>query len=91
MKKSMGSDLRTQLSSRYSRISTPLRMQGMHMKAPERSYGIIRWDTGNYQVVGQFGVDIMRDHAEVYHGMLIATDLTEEEAEALLKLLPQDE
>lgn len=60
------------------------------MKDPDRSYGIVKWEGGGYQVLGRFGLDIMRDHAEFFHGVLIATDLTEEEADTLFKLLPQD-
>lgn len=61
------------------------------MEKPERNHGIIRWAGGGYQIVGALSLATLRDNPNVFTGTLVATDLTEEEAEALFKLLPQDE
>lgn len=62
----------------------------MHMENPDRSYGIVRWSSGSYQVVGSLALGVLRDNPATFTCSLIAADLTEEEADALLKLLPQD-
>lgn len=61
------------------------------MEKPERNHGIIRWDSGGYQIVGKLSIESFKGNPNSFHCSLVAVDLTEEEAEALFKLLPQDE
>lgn len=60
------------------------------MGKPERNYGIVCWSSGSYQVIGSLALDVLRDNPNTFTCSLVAVDLTEEEAEALLKLLPHD-
>ena len=60
------------------------------MESPERNYAIVRWNGGGYQVVGRLGLEVLRDNPNSFTYSLVADNLTEEEAEALFKLLPQD-
>jgi hypothetical protein len=61
------------------------------MGNPERNYGIIRWAGGGYQIVGKLSVEVFNENPNSFYCSLIAINLTQEEAEALFKLLPQDE
>ncbi len=61
------------------------------MESPERNYGIIRWASGGYQIVGAISVEVFKENPNSFHCSLVAIDLTQEEAEALFKLLPRDE
>jgi allophanate hydrolase subunit 1 len=61
------------------------------MESPERNYGIIRWASGGYQIVGKLSLEVFKANPKAFFCTLVAGDLTQEEADALFKLLPQDE
>lgn len=61
------------------------------MENQDRNYGIVRWSSGSYQVIGSLALDVLRDNPDTFTCSLVAVYLTEEEADALLKLLPHDE
>lgn len=63
----------------------------MHMENPDRNYGIIRWHGGGYHVVGKLGLEVFKNNPNTFTCTLVADNLTEEEADALFKLLPYDE
>lgn len=61
------------------------------MENSGRNYGVVKWSSGHYQVVGRIALEVLRDNPDTFTCSLVAVDLTEEEADALLKLLPHDE
>jgi hypothetical protein len=61
------------------------------MGSPDRNYGIVRWNGGGYQIVGKLSLEVFKANPEGFFCTLVADNLTQEEADALFKLLPQDE
>ena len=60
------------------------------MENQDRNYGIVKWGSGHYQVVGSLALEVLRDNPNAFTCTLVTDNLTEKEADVLLKLLPQD-